>query len=144
MKKTILIAALTLLVANSAHAEEEYCREYNQTFTIGKKTQKGYGTACLQPDGSWKIVSQDDPVNTNINPDNQPENVKYIVREEQVYVVPPQPFIAPLVYPRGYNRFDRFNRYDRYDRYNRYNRYDRHNRYNRYNNYNSGIIYRNH
>lgn len=34
----------------------EYCREYQQTVTIGGKTQEGYGTACRQPDGSWKIV----------------------------------------------------------------------------------------
>ncbi len=33
-----------------------YCREYSQTITVGGKTQKGYGTACRQPDGSWKIV----------------------------------------------------------------------------------------
>ncbi len=34
---------------------EEYCREFNQNITINGKTQPGYGIACLQPDGSWKI-----------------------------------------------------------------------------------------
>ena len=34
-----------------------YCREFTQTITVGGKTQKGYGTACRQPDGSWQIVS---------------------------------------------------------------------------------------
>ena len=35
--------------------EEGYCREYQQTIVIGGKEQQGYGTACRQPDGSWKI-----------------------------------------------------------------------------------------
>jgi surface antigen len=33
-----------------------YCREYQQTVTIGGKTEEAYGTACQQPDGSWKIA----------------------------------------------------------------------------------------
>jgi surface antigen len=36
----------------------QYCREYNQTITVGGRTEKGYGTACRQPDGSWQIVSE--------------------------------------------------------------------------------------
>lgn len=31
------------------------CREFQQEVTIGSKTEQAYGTACLQPDGSWKI-----------------------------------------------------------------------------------------
>lgn len=34
-----------------------YCREYQQTVTVGGKTQDAYGTACRQPDGSWKVVN---------------------------------------------------------------------------------------
>jgi surface antigen len=34
------------------------CREYQQTVTIGGKKTQAYGTACKQPDGSWKIVDQ--------------------------------------------------------------------------------------
>ena len=37
--------------------EGQYCREYTQNITIGGETESGYGTACRQPDGSWKIVS---------------------------------------------------------------------------------------
>ena len=33
------------------------CREYQQTVTIGGKTTQAYGTACKQPDGSWKIMN---------------------------------------------------------------------------------------
>lgn len=35
----------------------QYCREYQQTVTVGNEQQEAYGTACRQPDGSWKIVS---------------------------------------------------------------------------------------
>ncbi len=33
-----------------------YCREYTQTITVGGRSQQGYGTACRQPDGSWRVV----------------------------------------------------------------------------------------
>ncbi|MEQ8443283.1 MAG: RT0821/Lpp0805 family surface protein [Alphaproteobacteria bacterium] len=35
----------------------QYCREFTQTVTIDGRRQEAYGTACRQPDGSWKIVS---------------------------------------------------------------------------------------
>jgi surface antigen len=34
-----------------------YCREYSHTIYIGGRPQQGYGTACREPDGSWRIVS---------------------------------------------------------------------------------------
>lgn len=34
----------------------EYCREFQQTVTIGGRQEHAYGVACQQPDGSWKIV----------------------------------------------------------------------------------------
>lgn len=34
----------------------EYCREFQQTINVGGQQQQGYGTACRQPDGSWKVV----------------------------------------------------------------------------------------
>ena len=33
------------------------CREFQTTITIDGREQPGYGTACRQSDGSWKIVS---------------------------------------------------------------------------------------
>ena len=33
-----------------------YCREFQQTITVGGETQTAYGTACRQPDGTWRIV----------------------------------------------------------------------------------------
>ncbi len=32
-----------------------YCREYQTTVTVGGKAESAYGTACRQPDGSWKV-----------------------------------------------------------------------------------------
>jgi surface antigen len=32
------------------------CREYTLDATIGGNTEQIYGTACRQPDGSWKVV----------------------------------------------------------------------------------------
>lgn len=39
-------------------AEGRFCREYQQTVTVGGKTQQAYGTACRQADGSWKVENQ--------------------------------------------------------------------------------------
>lgn len=35
----------------------KYCREYRTVADIAGKKQEVYGTACRQPDGSWKAVS---------------------------------------------------------------------------------------
>jgi surface antigen len=32
------------------------CREFTMDAQVGGKTQQVYGTACRQPDGSWKIT----------------------------------------------------------------------------------------
>lgn len=36
-------------------AAGSYCREFQQTVTVGGQQQSAYGTACRQPDGTWKI-----------------------------------------------------------------------------------------
>ncbi len=33
-----------------------YCREFQSEIIVGGKKEEGFGTACRQPDGSWKIV----------------------------------------------------------------------------------------
>ena len=43
-------------VREGTTASGAYCREFQQTITVGGKTEEGYGTACRQPDGSWKIA----------------------------------------------------------------------------------------
>lgn len=34
-----------------------YCREYQAAATVGGRQQQTYGTACMEPDGSWEIVN---------------------------------------------------------------------------------------
>ena len=36
--------------------EGRYCREYTMDAQVGDQTQQVYGTACRQPDGSWRMV----------------------------------------------------------------------------------------
>jgi hypothetical protein len=36
---------------------DRYCREFQKTVTIGGRTEEAYGTACMQPDGAWEVVS---------------------------------------------------------------------------------------
>lgn len=38
-------------------ASGRYCREFQQTVTIDGRTEQAYGTACRQPDGSWRVVN---------------------------------------------------------------------------------------
>jgi surface antigen len=33
-----------------------WCREYRTTVTVGGLAQQAFGTACRQPDGTWKVV----------------------------------------------------------------------------------------
>jgi surface antigen len=35
----------------------QVCREFQQTIVVGGQTQQGVGTACRQPDGTWRVVS---------------------------------------------------------------------------------------
>lgn len=41
----------------SQPAEGQTCREYQSTTMIDGRPQASYGTACLQPDGTWRIVN---------------------------------------------------------------------------------------
>lgn len=44
-------------VASTYQAPPGYCREYNGPVRVGGRIQQSYGTACLMPDGSWRIVN---------------------------------------------------------------------------------------
>lgn len=46
----------TITPVRTYESSEGYCREFQQTITVGGKTEKAYGKACRQPDGAWKIV----------------------------------------------------------------------------------------
>lgn len=95
MTRTVTTTTQAPPVANGAPGD--YCREYTQTFTIAGKTQKGYGTACLQPDGSWEIQSPSQTPGAVAAPAPQgqtTETIQYVTRDERVYVVPPEPFVS--------------------------------------------------
>ncbi len=38
-----------------------YCREFQQEVSIGGRTEQAYGTACRKPDGSWEVISVENP-----------------------------------------------------------------------------------
>jgi hypothetical protein len=63
-------------------AAPQGCREFDTPITINGQEQQAHGTACLQPDGSWKVVQ---------NVPDQPQ---------QVYEVPPQ--VYQPYYPPAY------------------------------------------
>jgi surface antigen len=43
-------------IRDGYHSTGQYCREFRQEINVGGRTEQGYGTACRQPDGSWKIT----------------------------------------------------------------------------------------
>ncbi len=46
----------TMLPTRTYEASGTYCREYTTRALVGGRTREAYGTACRQPDGSWRIV----------------------------------------------------------------------------------------
>lgn len=47
----------TITPVRTYQSGNSYCREFQQTIVVGGQTENAYGTACRQPDGSWKIVN---------------------------------------------------------------------------------------
>jgi surface antigen len=45
----------TVMPTRTYQSAGGYCREFQNNVTIGGKDEKAYGTACRQPDGSWKV-----------------------------------------------------------------------------------------
>lgn len=35
----------------------QYCREFQQSVTIGGKPERAFGTACQMPGGAWQVIS---------------------------------------------------------------------------------------
>lgn len=51
-------ASGTVTPSRAFERDGRQCREFTQTVSIGGKTEKAYGTACRQSDGSWQIVQE--------------------------------------------------------------------------------------
>ncbi len=130
------LAATAFIAAPDSAKAADYCREYTRTVYIGNRAQDAYGTACLQPDGSWMIVGEglgnDIPNNvSNVNyiiHDNRrdftPQRVVYYDRRPVYYRQQPNPVFVWNI--NGHSRNGHYYKYNRYDRYDRYDRHDRH------------------
>lgn len=46
-------------VRDGTTTDGRQCREFQQDVTIDGRQTQAYGTACLQPDGSWQTVNED-------------------------------------------------------------------------------------
>ena len=87
--------------------QQTYCREYTQTLKIANHIQKAYGTACLQPDGSWQLMPKT----------AQAPNITYIMRDENLYYMPPQPLFGIVLGGHGHEERRHEDRHDdRHDR----------------------------
>ena len=114
MKARFMVGALALsLGAHAAHAQyyptanpQPYCREFTKVVDIGGRRESAYGTACMQPDGSWQIVSDDIPT-------SQP--LQYMPEQHQVMYVP-----QPVAVSAFSISFDSWNNPSRMRHYNDY------------------------
>lgn len=82
LKYKLAVAAFaTCFIAQNANAD--YCREYTSKGVViaGEKQPDTFGTACRQPDGSWKIMSTG----------NAPAPVLTTAQPVAVYAPPPPP-----------------------------------------------------
>jgi hypothetical protein len=90
--KTILAGFGLSFAALFGAADEAFayggqqCREYTRTVYIGNRAQEAYGTACLQPDGSWMIVGEGlgNDIGPNVN------SVDYVIHDDNQVIVPPR------------------------------------------------------
>jgi surface antigen len=46
----------TITPTRTYQVEDRYCREYQQTVTVGGRSEQAFGRACRNPDGTWQIV----------------------------------------------------------------------------------------
>lgn len=79
------------------------CREFTQTITIAGQKQPAYGTACRQPDGSWKIVADEPrpsaPVQAQAAPPPAPARPVYAYpayAPYYPYAYGPYPYFPPF------------------------------------------------
>lgn len=109
-KIAVFLAGLVALSASGAIAGE-YCREYTKTVTVGGKLQSSYGTACLQPDGDWKIISQNDDYDKPV----VKNRIRYIETQREVYIVKqPVNMNKQKWRKNGHRSFDRRNEFYHY------------------------------
>lgn len=50
-------AQYTVTPTRTYASADTYCREYTTRAQVGSRSQDGQGTACRQPDGTWRVVN---------------------------------------------------------------------------------------
>lgn len=93
------LLAMSILGSNPAQAAQPYCREFTKDIIVAGRVQQGYGTACLQPDGAWKVVNE-------VRPDPVANATPRYDRERVIYKQP-----APVVYESYYTYLRTYYRY---------------------------------
>lgn len=139
-------AALAPFAFSSQAEAAGYCREYQKSIHVGGHIESGYGTACMQPDGSWLITDTEGSVDPfdDLRNDNaviyaqaQPVYYQYgpSYRPVTYYTYAPRP-----IYRRPQSGFyfsfadnDRWDHWDRRDnrRWNRGRDWDHNDRHDR-------------
>lgn len=94
MKPRALLLSLAIsTIGASAHAEvlpwgnddaAPYCREYTSTVMVDGRPQPAHGVACLEPDGTWAIQSQEQSAEAEAPPPPPP-----VVEYVPAYAPPP-------------------------------------------------------
>ena len=59
-RPTVVTRPVERRIVNTAPSDgidRSYCREYQSTITVDGKEQPTFGTACKQPDGSWRLIN---------------------------------------------------------------------------------------
>jgi surface antigen len=80
-------------------ASGQTCREFQQTIMVGGQPQQAFGTACRQPDGSWRL--QPAPA-AAAPPGGQPlPALAYGLPPPYYYYYYPDPFFAPVFFGFG-------------------------------------------
>lgn len=84
--KSIITAGVLISAVQPASATSDYCREYISRVRVGDAPAPAYGTACYQPDGSWKIGREEQEV-AYYEPRPVVNHIGYVTTRE--YVQPP-------------------------------------------------------
>lgn len=124
--KTMLTVAVLFSAAFVASEKpasaysEPYCREYVKNVVVAGRVQQSYGTACMQPDGSWQIQQDYGAIPAGYNPppqvvvlqDPQPYPI-YVERSPRYVRTAPPPFFSLNInsYDRDYYRSGRRDRH---------------------------------
>ena len=76
-----IVAGISM--ATPAKANDNYCRDFNQKIHINGNYEQAYGRACLQPNGTWKIISS-----SSYDDDDDYETSHYKIKRTYTHAAP--------------------------------------------------------